>query len=160
MQEGILFHSLYAPQSGLYFEHLICSIEGKLNVLLFRHAWEKVVELHPVLRTLFVWEGREKPLQVVRKTVDLPWEEQEWYGFQESQQQERLQDFLNADRARGFALNEAPLMRLTLIRISEEKCQFIWSHHHLLMDGWSVFYVLGQVFETYRGDARITKYPG
>ena len=154
LQEGILFHSLYAPQSGLYFEHLICPLEGKLNLSLFRHAWEQMIAMHPVLRTLFVWEGREKPLQVVRKTVDLPWEEHEWYGLDEAGQQECLQNFLKTDRLRGFALNEAPLMRFTLIRLAEEKYQFVWSHHHLLMDGWSVFYVLGQVFELYRALVR------
>jgi hypothetical protein len=52
MQQGMLFHTLYAPNSGMYFEQLVCTLRGTLDVQAFQTAWQRVVERHPVLRTL------------------------------------------------------------------------------------------------------------
>jgi hypothetical protein len=69
MQHGMLFHTLYEPESGMYFEQLSCTLDGNLNVLAFQQAWQQVVDRHPVLRTAFVWNKIEKPLQVVGRRV-------------------------------------------------------------------------------------------
>jgi hypothetical protein len=57
MQRGMLFHSLYAPGSGVYCTQLSCVLEGDLNLEAFEQAWQRVVDTHPILRTAFVWEG-------------------------------------------------------------------------------------------------------
>jgi hypothetical protein len=67
MQRGMLFHSLYAPESGVYCTQLSCVLEGDLKLEAFEQAWQQVVDTHPILRTAFVWEGRDKPLQVVQR---------------------------------------------------------------------------------------------
>src|SRR5919202_6653184 len=92
MQQGMLFHTLYAPESGMYFEQLSCTLDGNLNVLAFQRAWQQVLDRHPVLRTAFVWENIEKPLQVVGRRVRLPWEEHDWRGLSSVQQQKQLED--------------------------------------------------------------------
>jgi hypothetical protein len=61
----MLFHSLYAPESGVYCTQLSCVLEGDLNLSAFEQAWQRVVDIHPILRTAFVWEGLERPVQVV-----------------------------------------------------------------------------------------------
>ena len=55
------------------------------------------------------------------------------------------------DRGRGFTLNKAPLMRLTVLRLAEQSYEMIWSHHHLLVDGWSLPLILKEVFKLYKG---------
>nr|AIW82285.1 PuwH [Cylindrospermum alatosporum CCALA 988] len=156
MQQGMLFHTLYAPESGVYFEQFSCTLGGKLNVALFEQAWQKVVERHPVLRSLFVWENRKKPLQVVRHQVNLPWIQHDWRSLSPSKQQGQLEEFLISDRTQGFQLDQAPLIRCALIRLSEETYQFIGSFHHLLLDGWSLPILFQEVFGFYeawnRGD--------
>ncbi len=146
MQEGILFHSLYSPQSEVYFEQFTYTLRGNLDVPAFKAAWQRVVARHPILRTLFLWENLEKPLQVVRKQVELSWSEYDWRHLRSEEQDERLQAWLQADRAQGFDLGRAPLLRLGLIQLGERTYRFTWSFHHLLLDGWSVFTVLGEVF--------------
>src|SRR6267154_2772100 len=76
MQQGMLFHSLLEPGSGAYFVELGCRIESRLDVPAFRRAWDETVRRHAVLRTGFLWEGLNKPMQVVREKVDLPWREE------------------------------------------------------------------------------------
>lgn len=65
MQQGILFHTLYEPQSGIYFEQLTLALHGHLNPSAFKRAWQQVVDRYPILRTSFYWEELDKPLQAV-----------------------------------------------------------------------------------------------
>src|SRR5215831_8169721 len=118
MQQGMLFHTLCAPRSGVYFEQLSCTLQGDLNIPAFHRAWQQVVDRHPILRTCFVWEGLDEPLQIVRQQVQLPWAQHDWQEFSPDEQQERLEVFLQADRERGFELTQAPLLRLALIQVT------------------------------------------
>src|SRR5690348_14343342 len=117
IQQGMLFHSLYEPDSSIYFEQLVFALRGDLNSAALQRAWQHVVERHPILRTIFVWEGREKPLQVVRRQIGLAWEEIDWRTAPPADHAARLAAFLRADRERGFAFAKAPPMRLFLIRL-------------------------------------------
>ena len=63
LQEGMLFHSLYAGQSGVDIAQLICDWREEINEPAFSQAWPQVAERHPILRTSFIWEGLESPRQ-------------------------------------------------------------------------------------------------
>src|SRR4029450_5752398 len=149
MQEGMLFHTLYAPNSRAYFEHTVYALYGQLNIPAFKLAWQKVIERQPILRTLFLWEGREKPLQVVRKQVKLPWVQQDWRTLSPDEQQKRLDIFLEEDQIRGFKVSQAPLLRSALIQTANDTHYFVQSFHHLLLDRWSFSLVIKEVFAYY-----------
>src|SRR5205823_1201625 len=70
-------------------------------------------------------------------------------GSSPADAEERLEAHLRAERRRGFRLSRAPLMRLALIRTADGGYRFIWSHHHILLDGWSSSLLLGEVFGFY-----------
>lgn len=146
----MLFHTLYAPNSGVYFEQRSCLIRGNLNLPAFRQAWQRVVERHSVLRTAFHYSELEKPLQVVYDYVELPWQELDWCGVEATVQKAKLTEFLECDCNSGFNLQQPPLMRCAVIRLEANKYQFIWSHHHLLMDGWCNGILLTEVFTLYK----------
>src|SRR5437868_12822343 len=129
MQEGMLFHSLYAPESGAYCTQFVCTLVGRLDLAAFERAWQKVVERHPVLRTAFVWEGLARPMQVVGRRARLAVALQDWRDLPQTRQQEQLQTWLAEDRRQGFMLSKAPLMRLTILRLGEQTHEVIWSHH-------------------------------
>ncbi|HEX5885426.1 MAG TPA: condensation domain-containing protein, partial [Pyrinomonadaceae bacterium] len=154
LQQGILFHSLYDNSSSMYVSHLSCALSGDLDITAFKQAWRRVVDRHAVLRTMFVWEGQSKPLQVIRQHVDSPWIDHDWLHYSAAEQKERLEIYLETDRKRSFDFLHAPLMRLTLIRMNEDSYHFIWSHHHLLMDGWSAMTITREVFALYEAFAR------
>jgi surfactin family lipopeptide synthetase C len=78
MQQGMLFHTLQSPDSGVYVEQMSCTLRGELDVRAFRRAWQRLVDRHTVLRTAFNWSRREEPFQVVYRRVRLAWEEQDW----------------------------------------------------------------------------------
>ncbi len=98
---------------------------------------------------MFVWEGRKQPLQVVRKQVDLPWSYLDWQELSSTDQQQKLEAFLREDREKGFQLNQAPLMRCTLIRLGDQTYKLIWSFHHILIDGWCFPIIVKEVLSYY-----------
>jgi amino acid adenylation domain-containing protein/non-ribosomal peptide synthase protein (TIGR01720 family) len=149
VQQGIVFHSVFNQESGVYVVQLCCTINKSINVSAFKQAWHQVVIRHEILRSAFVWESGNHPMQVVYGNTDLPWEELDWRGLPRQEQQKKLEDELQADRNRGFELSKAPLMRFILIRLGEDSYEFIWSHQHLLLDGWSTPIIAREVFAFY-----------
>ena len=148
-QQGILFHSLIAKKSGAYFVQNCLVIEGDLDCAAFTQAWQEVVNRHPALRSAFYFEGVEKPLQVVQKQSSISLIERDWRDKSSNEQKAALETYLQQDIDRGFDLTQAPLMRLALMRKSENSYQFIWSKHHLIIDGWSTGIVFKEVFAIY-----------
>ena len=127
VQQGILFHALSAPDSGVYVQQYCCQIRGNLQVSEFKKAWQQVIERQPTLRTVFLWEGLDEPLQIVRRQVKINWETEDWRGQTLTQQQSQLEAFLQRDRLQGFNLAQAPISRFRLIHLEAETYQFIWS---------------------------------
>jgi amino acid adenylation domain-containing protein len=149
LQQGILFHTLYTPDRGVYSRQSCFQITGELNQVALQQAWQYVLERHPVLRTAFYWEGLEKTYQVVYRRVPFPWQQHDWRGQSATNQQAQLNAFLNSDRVQPFDLTTPPLMRLSLIQFTDTSYEFIWSYHHVLLDGWSVPLILNEVLTTY-----------
>jgi len=149
MQQGMLFETLSASVAGIYVEQLSCTLSGDLDAAAFAQAWKRVVERHAVLRTAFLWEGLEQPLQIVRQQVKLPYSSLDWRELPATEQEQRLLGYLKQDRATGFELSRAPLLRLALIRLNQKTHHFIWSYHHLLMDGWSEALIFREVLASY-----------
>ncbi|MFL6196133.1 MAG: amino acid adenylation domain-containing protein [Thermoanaerobaculia bacterium] len=147
-QNGILFHGLMAPGSGVYVTQVSCTLPADLDAGLFRRAWERLVERHGVLRTAFFWDGLDEPLQVVRKTVALPWEDLDWRGLAEEERRRRLEGLLHRDRHAPLTLTAAPLMRFALAR-HDHGLELVWTSHHLLLDGWSLPLLLRELEAVY-----------
>ncbi len=150
VQAGMLFHTLAAPTSGVYIGQYTCKLQDKLKIEAFQTAWQKVLERYTALRTAFMWDGLDEPLQIVRQQVELPWTFQDWRRLSSSEQEERLAELLRSDRLQGFDLAQAPLMRMMLIQLDDCTYQFAWICHHLLSDAWSTPVIWKEVLAFYR----------
>ncbi|MBN1481964.1 amino acid adenylation domain-containing protein [candidate division KSB1 bacterium] len=149
MQQGMLFHSIYSPESGTYIEQIYCDFVGPLNVEAFQRAWQAIIKRNPILRTAFVWEGVDEPVQVVFDHVDFEITQQDWRMKSRKQQAAKLRRFLAAERKKGFELSQAPLMRIALFQTTQTTTKFVWTHHHLLLDGWSQPLLIQEFFSLY-----------
>lgn len=148
-QQGMLYHSLRDPASGVYVEQLVLRLAGDLDVDAFRLAWQRVIDAHLVLRTAFLWEGLAEPLQAVSRALPAPLAVEDWSALERAEQEAELERRLRMDRVRGFDLAAAPVMRLFLFRTGATEHRFVWSNHHLLVDGWSEPMILQDVFAAY-----------
>ena len=143
MQELMLLHSLSSPECDTLVNQFQYEIAGPFNVPAFRKAWEAVFNRHLALRTSFIWEEVKRPLQVVRKSVQLRFHEEDLRQQDPATRNRRIEEFLDDDRRSGFDLRRAPLSRFCLFQVDDEKWYFIWTSHHLIIDRWC----LGQIYE-------------
>ncbi|HKQ08158.1 MAG TPA: amino acid adenylation domain-containing protein [Blastocatellia bacterium] len=149
IQQGMLFHSLFAPGSGTYVEQMSCRLQGKLDLEAFKRAWQTLVDRHAILRTSFVWEAVDEPLQVVHETVALDWRVEDWRGMPPAEQSQALEAFLRNDRQEGFDFRRPSLMRVALLRCAEQAYYLVWTCHHLLLDGWCQQVLIEELFTCY-----------
>ncbi len=149
LQESLLYHALADGGSRVGFEQSHTTLDGPLDVELLERTWREAVTRHPILRTAFVHERLERPVQVVRRRVELPIEHHDWRGLPKAGRREALATLLRRDRERGFDPQRAPLTRLALCRMEEDSHVLVWSYHHLLLDGWARESLLEEIFSAY-----------
>ncbi|MFF2119417.1 non-ribosomal peptide synthase/polyketide synthase [Kitasatospora sp. NPDC058184] len=145
-QSGMLFHGLAEEDSGAYFQQLDFVLDGVPDPARLAEAWQWVTDRTAVLRAHVRWQEVPEPLLVVHRRVAVPVGHLDWRALPEEERRTRLAELLDRDRARGLDLARAPLQRLLLIRLSESRVRVLWSFHHLVLDGWSLFQVLSDVF--------------
>ncbi|MEK4993207.1 condensation domain-containing protein, partial [Listeria sp. FSL L8-0308] len=152
MQKGMLFHSLMEPDSGAYFQQASFDQKGSFDVEIFRKSLDVLTQRHEALRTNFhrfeTGHGPE-PLQIVFRHKDSDLSFKDIREMQEAEQQAYIQTFKQEDQARGFDLGTDALMRVQVLQTDEETYHLVWSFHHIVMDGWCLSLVTGEVFGTY-----------
>ena len=153
-QQGILFHSLHDTGSGVYLAQMSFELSVDLDVPAFEHAWQEVVRRHTILRSAFPWLDLPEPIQVVFEHVELAWDHQDWRAVTAAEQEQRLAAYLREDWSRPLDMSRPPLMRLALLRLGEQRYWFVWDHHHLLLDGWSLPLLWRELFEIYEASRR------
>lgn len=157
LQQGLLFHARYAPTAGAYLIQLNGLLEGALDPDRMQATWDLLLQRHPILRTSFHWAESEQPYQAVHQTASLAMHREDWRDLGPDEQAAHLEAYLAADRERPFDLSQPPLMRLALFRMGPTTWRLIWTHHHILLDGWSVgllFAEFGRVYAALgRGEA-------
>ena len=149
MQQGMLYHHLSGNHAGVDIEQIVCVLHEKLNVPAFQQAWDHTVRRHSTLRTALRWDGRDKPVQEVYSKVAIPLAVKDCRNAPAEEKEQEFDDFLATDQKRGFDLSEPPLVRLSLFRMDEVEYWFVWTLHHVLMDGRSFPVVLQDVFAYY-----------
>ncbi|WP_026607770.1 non-ribosomal peptide synthetase [Methylocapsa acidiphila] len=159
MQEGILFHSLSHRGTGVYVMQDRYAISGRIDQDAFARAWRKLVEDHAILRTSFLWDCATRPHQLVHRAPSLCVESFDWPELPPHEKEARLDAMLAAEREAGFDLARAPLMRIRLLRLDEERHLCVRSFHHIIMDEWCTSPLLLQFRDYYAAFARGSQAP-
>ncbi|MEM8844634.1 MAG: amino acid adenylation domain-containing protein [Pseudomonadota bacterium] len=148
-QEGMLYHSLYAPDSGVYLVQLQFKIFGQIDISCFDQAWQLLINRHDILRTAFAWDNLEQPLQVVVKKARLEVERIDLTDKDSQIQHDTLTKLLKSDRNNGFNLSKGPLIRVYCLQLSAQENTILCTYHHILMDGWSLPLLLKDWYSCY-----------
>ncbi|MFN8474508.1 MAG: amino acid adenylation domain-containing protein [Anaerolineae bacterium] len=151
LQAGMLFHQLLGVAAGVDVQQIVAVLRERLSVSLFEQAWQRIIGRHPVLRTAFRWTETAGLVQEVRREVDKPIAFEDWSSVPASERESRLAAYCRKDWRRGFVLDQAPLMRLTVLQWGDAEFRFIWTFHHALIDGRSYDLLLREVFAVYDG---------
>ncbi|WBM34629.1 non-ribosomal peptide synthase/polyketide synthase [Pseudomonas sp. NY11382] len=150
MQQGMLFHSTFGESDGDYINQMQVEVAG-LDVARFEAAWNAVLQAHDSLRCVFVWSADQaQPVQVVLREARVPFSELDWRGRDDLAH--ALPTLAAEERGRGFDVLQAPLLRLVLVRLEDDRHALVYTSHHILMDGWSNAQLLGEVLQRYCGE--------
>jgi aspartate racemase len=148
LQEGLLFHAAYDDGgTDVYTVQTTFTLRGPLDVAALRGAADALLVRHANLRAGFRYRRTGEPVQVVRARVEVPFTETDLTGAAEG----AFEALLAADRGRRFELAKAPLLRFTLVRLGPGEHRLVFTSHHLLLDGWSLPILAGELFTLYAG---------
>jgi amino acid adenylation domain-containing protein len=149
LQAGMLFHSNYAPGSGVYHDVISYRFNLPYDAEKFQRTVDRLTQRHDMLRTSIDIENFTEPLQLVHRHVDLPIVMEDWRLRTPVEQEEGLIDFEARECRTGFALEQAPQMRVFVHWLSENTFQCSFSFHHAIMDGWSEASLVTELLQDY-----------
>jgi amino acid adenylation domain-containing protein/non-ribosomal peptide synthase protein (TIGR01720 family) len=155
MQRYMAHRHRHQHVPGLYVIHMVTPLRNlRLNVEAFERAFQTVVARHAALRTSFVLDGLDTPMQAVWSRVSVPVEQHDWRGLDGEEQQRRIGEYVREARRRGIDLSAAPQMKLTLFRTEEDTYEFVWIFNYMIQEGWSYPLILKDFFACYDAYAR------
>ncbi|HTF50005.1 MAG TPA: condensation domain-containing protein, partial [Pseudonocardia sp.] len=151
LQRGLVFHSLAdETEADAYIAQLALTFTGQLDADALRAALAAVLGRHESLRAAFHHDGLAEPVQTIAPRVELPWRELDLAG-PAPEREERWTELRRTERATRFALDRAPLLRATLVRVAEGEHRLLLTNHHLLFDGWSLPLLVADLLRAYPG---------
>ncbi|MBU2703324.1 amino acid adenylation domain-containing protein [Sporomusaceae bacterium BoRhaA] len=149
MQEGLLYHAMLDHTSSAYFEQVMLSIEGRLDIIQLERSFQMLVDQHDSFRTLFVYEKIVPPVQVVMKEQKACIQVENITHLSAEDQKAFIAAFKEQDKMKRFDLSKGQLIRLSIIQTGNDCCKLIWSFHHIIMDGWCLGIILREFFRGY-----------
>jgi len=152
LQQGMLFHDLLTPGDQPYFRQVSFRIEsepGGFDPALCRQVWRALIARHEALRSVFDFENTARLLQLVLKQGVTAFDAEDLSGLDPAAQTARIDSFRTEDRGRGFDLRGGPLTRIRLFALGGGRFEMVWSHAHIILDGWSGSLLLAEFAELY-----------
>ncbi|MFD6157239.1 amino acid adenylation domain-containing protein, partial [Nocardia sp. NPDC060255] len=152
LQSGLLFHTVLADRTtavDAYQVQLVFHLAGVMDADRMRRSGEALLDRYPNLRAVFVPAAGGEWVQLVVDGVVLPWEELDLRTLPADEQARVFEEFLIADRTHHFDLAVAPLLRLALVRLADNRSELVLTAHHVLFDGWSIPLILQQLLTGY-----------
>lgn len=140
-QSQLWYLSQLAPDSRAYNELVSIRKTGALDIAAVRRALTEVVRRHESLRTTFpVLDGVPSQIVLEPTKIDVPLLDLSHLDPREAER--RAFGVAAADTAAPYDLAHGPLLRVRLIRITDEDHRLYLSMHHLLVDGVTLHSVL------------------
>lgn len=138
LQQGLYYSWLINPSNSMFFIQTSYNLKLKdLDIELVKESFNKLIARYPVLRTSFNNNLGDSLLQIVHKEVEGEFSYEKLLNSKQ-ETEETIKRIKEKDLARGFDLHSPFLMRLNVVETDTNEYVFIWSHHHILMDGWCV----------------------
>lgn len=149
IQRGILFQTLSSREAQLYLEQMAVKITGNLNIPAFEEAWRLLVKNNPIFRTLFDYGDDKEPLQFVVNKVNLSFIHEDLTGLSQADSENYWLNYQTRDRVKGFELEFKVPYRLALFKMPDSSFRFLFSYHHILLDGGSIPIIMQELAHYY-----------
>ncbi|BBZ39239.1 hypothetical protein MCNS_23020 [Mycobacterium conspicuum] len=151
LQQGLLFHASSAHGGDdVYAVQIDIALSGPLDQHRLRDAVQTVVNRHPNLAALFSARFDEA-VQIIPANPVLPWRYVDLGAAAGPDLEGEIQQVCASERAAVYDMANRPPLRVALIRTAENQHRFVLTNHHIVLDGWSLPIMLGEIFASYYG---------
>lgn len=144
LQRGLYFQAQMAGSAGHYVAQSWFTFDRRLDTGALAEAMAYVIARHPVVGAGFTTDENGNPVQSLAagrrvgvRTIALSTESE-------------VEALRARDRDTGFDPGEPPLIRMTVVRLPDDRDGLLLSYHLLLWDGWSREIVLRDLFDAYQ----------
>jgi amino acid adenylation domain-containing protein len=150
MQQTMLLHATVAGIPELYCEQVRVAMSGPLDVVVLARAWEEVLDRHEALRARFDFDARGQPFQwFERRTAPAMLRVVDLRALAAGDREQALSRIRSDDTRIGLPDPRRPLSRWTVVHLADDRHELLWTHHHILLDGWSITLVLRDLISCY-----------
>ncbi|OXG09150.1 amino acid adenylation domain-containing protein [Flavobacterium araucananum] len=122
---------------------------GTIDVPKFEESFRKLIERHEALRTYFDTNEDGEVRQYIIPTEELKFSIEEEDFSNEPDQETLIFDYFRNKNAAPFSLDQAPLLRASMIRLDQDSHVFFLSMHHIIGDGWSMKLMISEIVQIY-----------
>lgn len=151
LQKGMHFHWIAEPDSDSYFQQTSCRIVGALNIEILEKSFKRIIERHPVLRSVFLDDLAADPIQIILAESKQPVRYHDLRNICTPENKTAvLEEFRRRDVDQKFRLDQGELFRINVFHIGQDKYQLLWSHHHIIMDGWCLGLIVNEFLAVYK----------
>lgn len=160
MQSGLIFHARSKPDDLAYLEQVDFTLHG-VEATRLTAAFQRLLEAFPLLRAAFAVGRNGRTAQIIAAAATLPVRCQDLSDLAPLEQQRVIDAARTADQQLPFDIRQAPLMRVQLFTLQKSRkarksgqadsgrIHVIWTHHHLIMDGWCVGILFDRLLACY-----------
>ncbi|MCH9652218.1 MAG: non-ribosomal peptide synthase/polyketide synthase [Deltaproteobacteria bacterium] len=149
-QQRLWFIDQLEPGTAAYNMPLPLRAEGPLDPRAVEESLGTVIRRHQSLRTRFLIRDGQPRQEVMAPPASWALPVVDLSGLPEDVAQARVRTFVERDAAAGFDLQEGPLLRASLLRLSPQEHAVLFNMHHIVGDGWSMGLLVEEVSEIYR----------
>lgn len=147
MQKGMLFS--FVDGTNSCYEQVMITVLGVLDIYLVEKSYNLLLEKHDALRSIFLYEGLQQPVQVILTgRVNLVRYE-DLSTLSEEEKELFIAHYRRNDREMGFDLSRGPLVRLSILKVRADEYKIIFSFNHIVIDGWCIGIIVKDFFEIY-----------
>ena len=147
MQNRIISQNIIYKATHQDIAILKYTIQGALKIDCLQQAWNHILNIHPIFKTGFIWRKFNTPIQVIYEEMRIPFSYIDISG--QNNQDTHIQDIYNKENQDSFDNSTPPLIKIIVIKLSENQWKLIVKYQNSLFDGWSAGVVFGDLFCSY-----------
>ncbi|GIJ42392.1 non-ribosomal peptide synthetase [Micromonospora andamanensis] len=149
LQLGLLYHSSEHEAATAYHDVFRYSVRMPWHEEAFRTAYDRLVARHPGLRCAFDVGGFTEPLQIVHARVTGGLDVADLRTLDPAAARAEVLAHMRQRRHHRYAFDKPPLFLFRAHLLPSGVVDLVFSFHHVLLDGWSVATVVGDLFRDY-----------
>jgi amino acid adenylation domain-containing protein len=154
-QQRLWFLEQFDPGNSVYNLPAVWRIKGNLVPQILERSINEIYSRHEILRTIFTLSN-DQPVQAISDSTEFPLEIIGLEEFPENERESVAENLIRERIGKPFDLLNVPLLRVSLLRISETDYYLALVMHHIISDGWSVgvfLKELGALYQSYLSDS-------